>query len=211
MIEEDTKGNYIDNTARIISVAFHPVFMPVYGLLLIFFAPTLFGFLPFNVKKILLSIVLLNNVLLPLSLLPYLKYRNQITSWTMESRRERMLPLFLATILYAATTYMIIRYPVPLFIKTFIVGIFFVSLALTAINLWWKISVHASACGALSAMIIILTFRMNSYLLWPLITVIVVSGLILSARLKLNAHSSAEVWAGYFLGLAVLSLLMGVL
>lgn len=211
MTEEDIKDNYIDKTARIISVAFHPVFMPVYGLLLIFWVPTLFGYLPFNVKKILLSIVLLNNVLLPLSLLPYLKYRNQITSWTMESRRERILPLFLATILYAATTYMIIRYPVPLFIKTFVVGIFFVSLALTAINLWWKISVHASACGALSAMIIILTFRMNSYLLWPLITVIVVSGFILSARLKLNAHSSAEVWAGYFLGLAVLSLLMGVL
>jgi hypothetical protein len=211
MTEEDTKDSYIDRTARIISVAFHPVFMPVYGLLLIFSVPTLFGYLPFNVKKIILSIVLLNNVLLPLSLLPYLKYRNQITSWTMESRKERILPLFLATILYAATTYMIIRYPVPLFIKTFIVGIFFVSLALTAINLWWKISVHASACGALSAMIIILTFRMNSYLLWPLITVIVVSGLILSARLKLNAHSSSEVWAGYFLGIAVLSLLMGVL
>lgn len=107
----------LTKTAKVISIAFHPLFMPLYGLIIIFSAPTLFGYLPANVKRILFFIVLINNVLLPISLLPYLRYRNHITSWSLENRKERMLPLFIATILYAATSYIIIRYPVPVFYK----------------------------------------------------------------------------------------------
>ncbi len=206
---ENTRTEDIQaKAAKVISLVFHPVFMPLYGLLIIFSAPTLFGYLPFNVKRILFLIVLVNNVLLPLSLLPYLRYRNYITSWLMESRKERMLPLFIVTILYAATSYIIIRYPVPVFIKTFIAGIFIISLALTAINLWWKISVHSTAVGSIAALVLVLSIKMNSTLLWPLLIVILGSGLTMSARLKLNVHSIAEVWIGYFFGYAGLGLLM---
>jgi len=206
---ENTRTEDIQaKAAKVISLVFHPVFMPLYGLLIIFSAPTLFGYLPFNVKRILFLIVLVNNVLLPLSLLPYLRYRNYITSWLMESRKERMLPLFIVTILYAATSYIIIRYPVPVFIKTFIAGIFIISLALTAINLWWKISVHSTAVGSIAALVLVLSIKMNSTLLWPLLIVILGSGLTMSARLKLNVHSTAEVWIGYFFGYAGLGLLM---
>ncbi|HUX97552.1 MAG TPA: hypothetical protein VMV47_17595 [Bacteroidales bacterium] len=198
----------LKKTAKAISVVFHPLFMPLYGLVLIFYTPTLFGYLPFNVKRILFLIVLVNNILLPLSLLPYLRYRNQITSWAMENRRERILPLFIATILYAATSYIIIRYPVPVFIKTFVMGIFIISLLITAVTLWWKISIHATAVGAVSALVLVLSVKMNSALLWPLLFIIFVSGLTLSARLKLNAHNPSEVWAGFFFGYASMGLIM---
>jgi hypothetical protein len=198
----------LTKTANVISIAFHPLFMPLYGLIIIFSAPTLFGYLPANVKRILFFIVLINNVLLPISLLPYLRYRNHITSWSLENRKERMLPLFIATILYAATSYIIIRYPVPVFIKTFIAGIFIISLSVTAINLWWKISIHSVATGSIAALVLVLSIKMNSTLLWPLLLVIIGSGLTLSARLKLNAHSPLEVWTGFFLGFAGLGLLM---
>jgi hypothetical protein len=207
-MEEVTTGNWSDKIARGISVVFHPLFMPLYGMLIIFSAPTLFGYLPFNVKRILFLVVLIDNVLLPLSLIPYLKYRNHISSWSMDSRKERMLPLFIATILYAASSYIIIRYPVPLFIKSFILGIFLISLTLTAINLWWKISIHSAAAGAINAMVLVLSFKMYSPLLWPLMIVITGSGLIMSARLKLNSHSPAEVWSGFFLGFISLGLLI---
>lgn len=190
----------LGKAAKTISVLFHPLFMPLYGLVIIFFTPTLFGYLPFTVKRIILFIVLVNNVLLPLSLMPYLKYRNQITSWAMETRKERMLPLFIVTILYAATSYIIIRYPVPVFIKTFVMGIFIISLLITLINLWWKISIHSAAVGSIAALVFVLSIRMNSSLIWPLLSIIFVSGLTLSARLKLSAHNPAEVWTGFFLG-----------
>jgi hypothetical protein len=207
-MENTRTEDILIRSAKAVSIVFHPLFMPLYGLIIIFSAPTLFGYLPFNVKRILFLIVLINNVLLPISLLPYLRYRNYITSWSMENRKERMLPLFIATILYAATSYIIIRYPVPVFIKTFIAGIFIISLSITAVNLWWKISIHSAAVGSIAALVLVLSIKMNSSLLWPLLIVVLGSGLTLSARLKLNAHSPSEVWAGYFFGYAGLGLLM---
>jgi hypothetical protein len=207
MENTETEG-LLYKLAKAISIIFHPLFMPLYGMIIIFSAPTLFGYLPFTIKKLLFLIVLINNVLLPISLLPYLKYRNLITSWSIESRRERMLPLFIATILYAATSFIVIRYPVPFFIKTFILGIFIISLALSAITLWWKISIHSTAIGAIAALVLVLSIKMNSPLLWPLLIVFAGSGLTLSARLKLNAHSPAEVWSGFFFGYFGLGLLL---
>jgi hypothetical protein len=146
--------------------------------------------------------------MLPLSMLPYLRYRNHITSWTVDSRKERILPLFIASILYAATSYVIIRYPIPVFIKTFIFGVFIISLLMTALNMWWKISIHSTAAGALTALVLVLSFKMNSPFLLPLLIVIVSAGLILSSRLKLDVHSPSEVWSGFFLGFIVLGLLL---
>lgn len=200
--------NILTLIAKTISVVFHPLFMPVYGIIIIFSAPTLFGYLPSSIKRLLLLIILINNVLLPLSLLPYLRYRNHITSWSIDNRKERMLPLFIATILYAATSYIIIRYPVPGFIKTYILGIFFISLSLTALNRWWKISIHSTAAGAIASLVLVLSFKMNSPLFWPLLLVIISAGLVLSSRLKLNAHNPLEVWSGFFLGYFGLGLLM---
>ena len=208
MMDTGKTDNILTLMAKAISVAFHPLFMPLYGIVIIFSTPTLFGYLPFSVKRLLFLIIMINNVFLPLSLIPYLRYRNHITSWTIDNRRERMLPIFITTILYAATSYIIIRYPVPAFIKTFIFGVFIISLSVTTLNMWWKISIHSTAAGALAALVIVLSFKMNSPLLWPLLIVIVSAGLILSSRLKLNVHNPAEVWLGFFLGFFGLGLVM---
>jgi len=208
MMDNTDRRDIIDLIAKIISLIFHPLFIPLYGLIIVFSAPTLLGYLPLSLKKMLFFIVLINNVLLPLSLLPYLKYRNYISSWEIENRRERMLPLFLTTLLYAATSYIMIRFPVPGFLKTFILGAFFLSLLVTIINFWWKISLHSLGAGAVTALILILSLKMSTPLLWYLIMAIIVSGLVLSARLKLNSHTPSEVWTGYFTGLTGLGLFL---
>ncbi len=201
------EGKNIQNTlAKIISVIFHPLFIPVYGLAIIFSAPTLFGYLPFTVKKLLFFIILINNVLLPFSLLPYFRYRNIISSWSLEIRRERIIPLFITTLLYATSSFIIFRFPIPAFLKSYILALFFISLAISVINFWWKISIHSAGAGALTALVIILSLKMYSPLLWYLIIVIIISGLLLSSRLKLNYHNPGQVWLGYltgFLGLAL--------
>ena len=190
-----------DTAAKIISSVFHPLFMPVYGLAVIFSAPTVFGYLPFDVKKLLFLIIFINNILLPFSLLPFFKYRNVINSWSMEERSERTLFLILTTLLYGATTYIVFSFRVPMFLKSFLMAVFFISLAVTIINIWWKISIHAVAMGAITALAIILSVKMFSPLMWYFITIIIVSGLVLYARLKLNFHNPLQVWTGYFAGI----------
>jgi hypothetical protein len=207
----DEKKNFQDSLAKILSVIFHPLFMPVYGLAIILSAPTLLGYLPFDIKKILFLIVIVNNVLIPVSLLPFFIHRKIISSWTISDRKERIIPLVIATILYATTSFIIFRFPIPFFLKSFIFALFFLSLVVTVINLWWKISLHSVGAGALVAIVIILSFKMYTPLVCYLISVIITGGFVLSSRLRLNFHNPQQVWLGFltgFLGLAVFMMLL---
>jgi len=204
----DEPKDVLEKTAKIISVVFHPLLMPVYGLAIIFSAPTLFGYLPFNVKRLLILIMLVNNVLLPLSLLPFFIHRNIISSWTIIERKERNIPLIISTLLYCTTTFIIFRFPVPVFLISFIFGASILSLIVTVINFWWKISLHSVGAGALISLVLILSMKMLTPLEWYLIPVVIITGLVLSSRLKLNLHSPAQVWIGLFTGFFGLSLFM---
>ena len=125
-----------DKLARIISVILHPFLMPVYGLLIIFMAPTLYNYLPITVKQLVILIVLINNVMLPLSLMPFFVHNNLIRSWFMNERTDRIIPLIISTILYFVTTYIIFRFTLPNFLKLFFIATAFLSLTATLINFW---------------------------------------------------------------------------
>ncbi|MGE5419392.1 MAG: hypothetical protein ACM3UT_04360 [Chloroflexota bacterium] len=185
---------------KIISILFHPVFIPVYGLALILSANTPFGYLPYQVKRLLFLIIVVNNVLLPLSLLPILRHMNFISSYSMDEKEERMVPLVVASILYAVTSYIIFRFPVPGFLKSFILSVFLVSVILTIINFRWKISLHSTGIGAMIALIMFLAFRLYSPLFWYLVFVAVAGGFVLSSRLRLMIHTPRQVWYGCSLG-----------
>jgi hypothetical protein len=204
----DNPKDFAGNFARIITVVFHPLLMPVYGMAIIFSAPTLLGYLPFNVKKLLLLIMVVNNVLLPLSLLPFFFHRNIITSWSISERKERNIPLIIATVLYCTTSFIILKFPIPLFLKSYIFASAFLSVIVTIINFWWKISLHSVGAGALIGLVLILSFKMLTPLDLYLIPTVIVGGLVLSSRLKLNMHSPQQVWIGLFTGFAGLSLFM---
>ena len=202
----DKTNDFLDQLAKIIAVVFHPLMMPVYAMAIIFSAPTLLGYLPFNVKKLLLLIMLVNNILLPLSFLPFLINRNIITSWAITERRERNIPLIITAILYCVTSFIIFRLPIPLFLKSFIFATAVLSLMVTVINFRWKISLHSVGAGALIGLVLMLSLKMLAPLDLYLISAIIAGGLILSSRLKLNLHNSQQVWVGLsagFFGLTV--------
>ena len=207
----DEKKKIPDTLAKIFSFAFHPLLIPVYGLAIILSAPTLFGYLPFEVKKLLFFIVVINNVLLPLSILPLLFNRKIITSWTINDRKERIIPLILTTVLYATTSFIIFKFPIPLFLKSFLYSLGFLSLVVTLINLRWMVSLHSVGAGALISIVLILSFKMYTPLVWYLISVIIIGGLVLSSRLQLKNHNPQEVWLGFltgFIGLAVFMIIL---
>ena len=204
----DKPKDSLDTLAKIITIIFHPLLMPVYGMAIIFSAPTLFGYLPFPVKKLLFLILLVNNVFLPLSLLPFFIRMNIISSWSLSDRKERNIPLVITTVLYCTTSFIIFRFPIPVFFKSFIYATAFLSLIVTVINFRWKISLHSVGAGALIALVIILSLKMFTPLVWYLISAVIAGGLILSSRLKLNFHNPQQVWLGFFTGIIGLTLFM---
>lgn len=189
-----------DKMARVISAVFHPLLIPAYAMAIIFSAPTIYTYIPFEVKRILFLIVAVNNILLPLSLMPFFIHSKLIGSWPAGDSNERVIPLVLSTILYIITAYIVFRFSVPRFLKSYFLAASFLSLAVTLINFWWKISIHSVGAGSLVAVVLMLSFKMYTPLLWYLIAAIVAGGLILSSRLQLRLHNPQQVWFGFFTG-----------
>ena len=189
----------------IISFVFHPLFMPLYGLTILLSAPTFLSYLPPAVKRILFTILLLNNVLIPLLLLPFLRLRNLISSFYLEDRSERIIPMLTASILYFTTSFIVLRYQIPFFLKSFIFATAVLSIVVSMINFWWKISIHAVG-ATLAATVLLLWVKMFTPLPLLIVTVILLSGVIMSARLRLDTHNPLQVWVGYFTGLTVVTM-----
>ncbi len=197
-----------DITAKIISILFHPLLITIYGILFIFSTPVFFGYIPFAVKKILLIIILINNIILPLSLIPYFKFRNIISSWFIEKRQERVLPLITTSFFYSVTVYITFRFQIPQLIKAYIMTVAFLAIAVTVINFWWKISIHSTGTGALTALVVILSIQIQIPLIWFLIAAIFINGVVMSARLWLHSHTPGEVWTGFLVGFVSSGLLL---
>ena len=207
-MEEKKNAGPPDILAKVISVIFHPLFMPLYGMIIIFTAPTLFWYIPFKVKKILLFVVATNNVLIPVSLMPFFRYRNIISSWAIETRKERRIPLLAVSFFYSITSFILFRLQIPLFIKSFIFATAVLAITVSVVNFWWKISLHSVGAGALAGLVIVLSMNMMVPLTWFLIPVLLISGLILSSRLRLNTHNPPEVYLGFITGIIGMYLLM---
>jgi hypothetical protein len=205
----ETKSNNISAAAaKTVSVIFYPLFMPLYGLLVIFLAPTLFWYIPTRAKEILFFIFLVNNLIIPVSLMPFFRYRNLISSWFIEERSERIIPLMTAALLYAVTAFILSRLEIPLFFKAYAYGLTMLTLVLLIINKWWKISLHSAGAGALIAVVILLSLRMSASMPFYIAGSVVIAGVILTSRLRLNTHNPAEVYAGFIAGFLIPSVIM---
>lgn len=197
-----------DIAAWIVSVVFHPVLLPLYGLMLIFNIPALLSFLPGPARRIIFIMVLVNTVILPIAMLPLLKLRNVISSYRIETRTERIIPLLTTALMYLVTSVMVFRLQLPALIKVYMFSAACVVLATALLNFRWKISVHAVGAGAMLATVMMISFRIYAGNIWVLVAVIFLSGLVMTSRLWLRAHTPAEVYSGFVTGFVVMTLAM---
>jgi hypothetical protein len=204
-MDQEKKYNIQVKTAKVISVIFHPLFIPLYGLMIIFFSPTLFQYLPFRVKEILFFIFAVNNLLIPVSLIPFFRYRHLMASSGSGEKGEKIIPLSTVSLLFLVTSFIMFRLHIPVFLKAYSYSLTFLSIFLLIINLKWDISLHSAGGGALTALVIVLSLRMSSGLPWLIVSSLLVSGIILSSRLKLNIHKPSEVYSGFLLGFVIVS------
>ncbi len=192
-------------TARITSIVFHPLLIPTLGFILLFNSGFYFSMLPWNVKKFILLVVLLSTCLLPalsirlLSLSPKFDIR-------MERNTDRILPLLFSSISYYIGYLILLQFPVFPIYKFFLIASILVQVALLLISFVWKISAHAAAIGGLVGGFFALSFRLQENPVMILILLILIAGMVGSARLILKKHTSLQVYAGFLLGFLIMNL-----
>lgn len=195
--------------AKIISIIFHPMLMPLLGIIFIFYSGSYISFLPGNVKRIIILVIAANTLLLPLMMMPLFIQFGIVKSLAMESNRERLLPLAFTLIPYILSVYFFAKLPIPVVITVFMLGASLVIASCLIITYWWKISIHMVGIGGIAGFIIAFSIRMFTDVLPYLLISIFIASLLASARLQSKAHKPIQVYLGFTLGfLLMLSVML---
>lgn len=125
----------------------------------------------------------------------------------MVNRKERTLPIILASASYMVLLFTIRNTDVPPLLLYILYSATFALLAGLLINLIYKISLHTMGWSALATTLIMVTLRIGTPLLGLIIISILVSGIVGYARLKQNAHNQPQIYLGYIAGVLVIILI----
>lgn len=198
-----TQTKILALTARTISIVFHPLLIPSLGFLLLFNSDFYFSMLPWSLKRFVLLVVFMSTCVLPLLSILLLSL-NQRFDINMGKSTDRVLPLILSS-LFSFSGYLILK-RVPIFpiYNFFLVASILVQIALLIISLRWKISAHTAAIGGLIGGFVALSFRLNENPFLMLSCLIIIAGMVGTARLILEKHTSWQVYAGFTLGFLIM-------
>lgn len=200
---EDNK--ILTATAKVTSFIFHPLLIPTLGFALLFSSGFYFALLPWRIMKFILLIVFLSTGLMPALSIGILSLNPRFDR-TMDKSTDRILPLLISSIFYYMGYLILKRIPVFPIYNYILVTSILVQIALLIISFRWKISAHSAAIGGLVGGFFTLSFRMEANPVWILTLLVLIAGLVGSARLILAKHTSAQVYAGFLTGFVIMTL-----
>jgi len=203
-LQTSTNNTFIHTIAKLISVLFHPLFVPIYFVwFLLFIHPLAFiGFSSIQ-KFQTLVIVGINLTIFPLVSVLLLKALGFIESIYLKTQKDRIIPYIACGIFFFwAFTVFKEQTKYPIVLVVFILGIFLASSAALLANIYFKVSMHAIGMGGLLGIFAILFYNNNLSMTWPLALVLIVSGMVCTARLLLNTHTPKDIYVGLLIGIA---------
>jgi membrane-associated phospholipid phosphatase len=188
--------------ANFISVVFHPLFLTTYLFaVLMYFFPAFF--LPLRPSWGFLFLILLMTFILPAINFLIFRMSGSIKDFTLPHRSDRALPFAFIAILYTVVTLMFyLKFPNPTAVRLMLIASALV-IASAIITLFYKISIHTLAVWGMVGMLLPLNKPAEGTLLYPTVVCLLVAGLVMWARLALQAHSPREVLVGALTGCSI--------
>ena len=196
-----------EKIAKIISIVFHPVLVPTLGLFLMLNSGFYFSMLSWEAKRFILLVVLFSTGILPMLSVAILAL-NPRFDINMQNSRDRIVPLLLSAAYYYLGYMLLSKMKAFPEFKVFMIASVLVIVILLFVSFKWKISSHMAALGALAGAFFSLSFRSGVNPVGPIILVVLVSGIVGSARLILQKHNLWQIAAGFFSGFVVLYLVI---
>ncbi len=191
--------------AQVISFVFHPLLLTSYlTVLLCVFFPPLLMVAPGKIW-LMAGFIFAVTFALPAINLVIFRYFGNISSLTMRERKERVMPFFFIAIMYTMVT-VLFYYKLP--VSSNLVRLLMIISALIIIaaiaTLFYKVSIHSLAMwGGIGILLPLNKMVVTGELLYPTAGVIVITGVVMSSRLILNAHVPREILIGSCIGFVV--------
>ena len=185
---------------KVISYIFHPIFIPIAGTFAYFLITPKYSPLELQSGNILPIFIL--TVIIPIITFLILRNIGYINSIQLPTIQERKYPLYIYLALLFMVVYKVIpnNYIVELYF--YFVGLIAATLA-TLILLLFKIksSMHLLGMGSLLMFLINLSIHFEINITLALSLCIFAIGLVATSRLYLKAHTKAEIFIGFCIGL----------
>lgn len=189
-----------DFILKSISFVFHPLIMPLLGVLFYFHKTPRFIPKPLQNAKI-FSIIILT-IILPILLFFLLKTINRVDTIYLKSTKERLIPLVINCVII---TLILIRILTPneiIELYYFFLGILYSTLACLIMAIFKvKASIHMIAASGFFMFAVAIGIHFQININGTIALMMLILGAIATSRLHLKAHTNQELIIGIFTGL----------
>lgn len=190
----------IDQLLKSISFIFHPLLMPLLGV--IFYFSKTPRFIPDPVLKGKLFSVTILTVVLPMLLYYLLKTLNKVDSVYLETTNERKLPLLLNSLIIVLVLIRVLPQNEIPELYFFFIGILISTITCFALAVVkFKASIHMIAASGFFMFAVALAIHFKVNINGTIALMCIILGAIATSRLHLKAHTPIELVIGFFVGL----------
>lgn len=199
---ENTQPKVVKYIAHVLSYVLHPLFIPTYFFLFLMqVLPFEFvGISEWQLKMRLFSVAWLTAFFPAFAV--FLLWRLKLSdSIFLRTQKERIIPYVITMFFYWWMYYLSRNFTdQPIALKFFYLGIFVASAIGMTVNNFMKVSLHAMGiAGLTTAVILVSVFYPVNNAVWVLLAILL-TALVISARLVVSDHTKKELIVGLFIG-----------
>ena len=189
----------MDKLLKSISYVFHPLIMPLLGI--IFYFSKSPRYIPFDIIQAKMVSLFILTVILPILLYLLLKTVGVVNTINLETTKERIYPLLLNGIVILIVLQRILTPTQAIELYFFFVGILISNMAcLLLVIMKFKASIHMIAVSGVFMFFIALSIHFSININGTLALMCIIMGAIATSRLHLKAHTYKELILGVFIG-----------
>jgi len=190
----------LNQLLKSISFVFHPIIMPMLGVLFYFSKSP--RFLPLEIIQAKVFSLFILTIILPILLYFLLKSIGTAKTIYLNSTQERILPLFLNGCVIVLILNRVLPASEIIELYYFFVGILFSTMACFILAIFkFKASIHMLGISGVTMFYIALSIHFSININGTLALMFVLIGAIATSRLHLKAHSNIELLIGFFIGM----------
>jgi len=189
-----------DTVAKLISFVFHPIFIPLYTVVLYFhLTPRYYVKQNMQFLEVYLLIV---SIIIPLLFFGVMLYAKSFTDIQLKLPKDRLFFSLIIGLVYFIVFKKLIHYHQYLELYPFFLGVFLAILSLAVYNYFdQKPSIHAMAMSGSITFLIIWSYYTRVNILHYISILILLTAIVIAARIYLKAHDFQDIVRGIFIGI----------
>ncbi|MBR6117107.1 MAG: hypothetical protein IKP93_06485 [Paludibacteraceae bacterium] len=192
--------------AQGLSYVLYPLFIPTYGMVL--FCATMVPLsgdrLPLSAWLVSVGTTFILTALIPITAIMIRVRRGKVTDLYISDPAQRTVPYIYTAVGFGFWCYLLAKVlQAPLFIDLVAIGATLALIGVMLINRRWKISAHLTAMGGLVGGVMSHSLATQQTMLWLPLALMLLSLLLMYARIYLRAHDPLQVIAGFLFGLCM--------